>query len=137
MPVNKRKKQGVTKRCRLSWLTNNALVYESNAGGGGFRGISQWEQLYTGAQINSGDLTSYVTYGKKVGLVWEAGKPWIALTGIGTRAQINCGDLTPYLTYVKKVGLFSSLVWDAGKPWIALTGIGTGAQINCGDLTSY
>ncbi len=25
--------QGVTKRCRLSWLTNSALVYESQCGG--------------------------------------------------------------------------------------------------------
>jgi hypothetical protein len=108
----------------LDWPISPSL-YESKCGGWvGFRGLSQWEQLYTGAQINCGDLTSYVTYGKKVGLVWEAGKPWIALTGIGTGAQINCGDLTPYLTYVKKVGLFSSLVWEAGKPWIALTGIG-------------
>ncbi len=27
--------QGVTKRCRLSWLTNSALVYESQCGGRG------------------------------------------------------------------------------------------------------
>jgi hypothetical protein len=27
--------QGITKRCRLSWLTNSALVYEPNAGGWG------------------------------------------------------------------------------------------------------
>jgi hypothetical protein len=33
--------QGVTKRCRLSLLTNSALVYESNAGEGGSCGISQ------------------------------------------------------------------------------------------------
>ncbi len=30
--------------------------------GGGVRGLSQWVQLYTGAQIN-GDLTPYLTYG--------------------------------------------------------------------------
>jgi hypothetical protein len=30
--------QGVTKRCRLSWLTNSALVYERKCGGGG-RGV--------------------------------------------------------------------------------------------------
>ena len=35
-------KQGVTKRCRLPWLTNSALVYEPNAWGGrGLRGLSQ------------------------------------------------------------------------------------------------
>ncbi len=37
-------KQGVTKRCRLSWLTNSALVYELKCGrmrGWGLRGLSQ------------------------------------------------------------------------------------------------
>jgi hypothetical protein len=37
--------QGVTKRCRLSLLTNSALVYESQCGrmggGGELRGLSQ------------------------------------------------------------------------------------------------
>ncbi len=35
--------QGVKKRCRLSWLTNSALVYRMspNAGGGGVTGPSQ------------------------------------------------------------------------------------------------
>ncbi len=39
--------QGVTQRCRLSWVTNSALSYMSpNAGGGGeLRGLSQWVQL--------------------------------------------------------------------------------------------
>ncbi len=32
--------QGVTKRCRLSWLTNSALVYEPKCGGGGSCRIS-------------------------------------------------------------------------------------------------
>ncbi len=35
---------GVTKRCRLSLLTNSALVYESKCG---LRGLSQWAQLCT------------------------------------------------------------------------------------------
>jgi SLIT-ROBO Rho GTPase activating protein len=33
--------RGVTKRCRLSWLTNSALVYEPKCGGGELRGLSQ------------------------------------------------------------------------------------------------
>ena len=35
--------QGVTKRCRLSWLTNSVLVYEPNCGGGlhAMRGLGQ------------------------------------------------------------------------------------------------
>ncbi len=41
------KRQRVTKRCRLSLLTNSALSYTSpNARGlGGLRGLSQWVQL--------------------------------------------------------------------------------------------
>jgi hypothetical protein len=41
-------KQGVTKRFRLSWLTNSALVHESKCGGewGRLRGVSA-----LGAQI--------------------------------------------------------------------------------------
>jgi hypothetical protein len=34
-----------------------------NAGeDGGLRGLSQWGQLYTEAQLNFGDLTSYLPY---------------------------------------------------------------------------
>jgi hypothetical protein len=32
--------QGVTKRCRLSWLTNSALVYEPKCGGKGGEGVA-------------------------------------------------------------------------------------------------
>ncbi len=44
---------GVTKKCRLSWLTNTALLYEPKGGERGeLRALSLWVQLYTGAQIN-------------------------------------------------------------------------------------
>ncbi len=57
--------QGVKKRCRLSWMTNSALVYEPKCGGRGeLRGINELVQLYTGAQINFGDLPPYLTYGQ-------------------------------------------------------------------------
>ncbi len=57
--------QRVTKRCRLSWLTNIAPSYMSpNAGGGGkLRGLSQWVQLYAGAHLNFEDLAPFLTYG--------------------------------------------------------------------------
>ncbi len=56
--------------CGLSWLTNSALVYEPKCGGRGgggeggvaVAGLSQWVWLYTGAQINFGDLTPYLIY---------------------------------------------------------------------------
>ncbi len=60
--------QGVIKVNCISWLTNSALVWaqmrrEKGRGAEGFRGLSQWVQLlYQGAQINFGNLTSYLTY---------------------------------------------------------------------------
>ncbi len=49
--------QGVTKRCRLSWQKNSTR--ELKCGG---RGGVAGSQLYTGAEINFGDLTPYLTY---------------------------------------------------------------------------
>jgi hypothetical protein len=54
--------QGGYKEMFLSWLTNSnsALVYEPKCGGGReLRSVSQWVQVYTGAQINFEDLTPY------------------------------------------------------------------------------
>jgi hypothetical protein len=60
--------QGVTKRCRQSWLTNSALVYEPKFGGMGEGcGVSANEYSCANeAQINFGDLTPYLTYGCQV-----------------------------------------------------------------------
>jgi hypothetical protein len=59
-----RNKQGVTKRCRLSWLTTSPHVYEPKCGGRGE--YSQLVELRAhGAQMNFGDLTPYLTYGIK------------------------------------------------------------------------
>ncbi len=66
-----RKKQGVTKRCRLPWLPNRALVDEPKCGGGV---VARSQPMSTavhnthGSQINFGVLTPYLTYGRKVGL---------------------------------------------------------------------
>ncbi len=57
--------QGVTKRSRLSWLTNRTLVYEPICGGrgGGVAGSQPVNKVvHTGAQINFGDLPPYLTY---------------------------------------------------------------------------
>ncbi len=56
--------QGVKKRCRLSWLTNSALVYEPNCEGRGWGcGVSANEyNCAHGAQINFGELTPCLTY---------------------------------------------------------------------------
>jgi hypothetical protein len=52
-------KQGVTKRCRLSWLTNSLILFELKCGGwgGSVAGVSAREYSCAyGAQINYGDL---------------------------------------------------------------------------------
>ncbi len=55
--------QGVTKRRRLSWLANSALVYEPKCGRGeGGGGVGSQPMSAQGAQINFGDLTPYLTH---------------------------------------------------------------------------
>jgi hypothetical protein len=67
--------QGVTKRCRLFWLTNSTLVYEPNAGEGGDCGVSANEDSCAhGAQINFGDPTPYLTYERKPSSSFK--RPW-------------------------------------------------------------
>jgi hypothetical protein len=55
--------QGVTNRCRLSWLPNSALVCEPNAGRrvAGSRPMSTALHKH-GAKVHFGDLTPYLTY---------------------------------------------------------------------------
>jgi hypothetical protein len=57
--------EGVTKRSRLSWLTNSSLVYEPKTRGeGGGCGVSANEYSSAhGAQSILGDLTPYLIYG--------------------------------------------------------------------------
>jgi hypothetical protein len=50
--------QGVTKRCRLPWLTKSGLIYEPKCGVEEGCGVSAKEYSCAhGAQINFGDLT--------------------------------------------------------------------------------
>ncbi len=56
----------VTKRCRLSWLTNSALPYRARmrgegCGGGGSRSLPMSTAVHTEPKINFGDLTLYST----------------------------------------------------------------------------
>jgi hypothetical protein len=47
----------------LGWpVAPSYLSPNAGAGVGGLRGLSQWVKLYTGTQINFGDLTPYLTY---------------------------------------------------------------------------
>jgi hypothetical protein len=56
--------RGVTRRCRLCWLTNSALIYEPKGGEGvGCKVSANEHSCGRGAQINFGHLTPYLTYG--------------------------------------------------------------------------
>ncbi len=50
----------------LGWPKAPSYMSPNAGGVGELRGLSQREQLYTGAQINFGDLTSYLTFGIQV-----------------------------------------------------------------------
>ncbi len=54
--------QGVKKKCRLSWLTNSALVYEPKCRGGGCGVSDNNYSCAHGVQINFGDLAPFLTY---------------------------------------------------------------------------
>jgi hypothetical protein len=55
--------QGFTNRCGLLGWPIAPSYMSPNAGGGWeLRSLSQWVQVYTGAQMNFGDLIPYLTY---------------------------------------------------------------------------
>ncbi len=69
-------RRGLQRECRLSgWpIAFSYMSPNAEGGGGKWRGLSQWVQLYTGAQINFGDPTSYVTYGTEYTLAIQQGE---------------------------------------------------------------
>jgi hypothetical protein len=81
--------QGVTKRRRLSWLTNSALVYESKCGGeGGVAG----NQLCTWSTNNFWDLTPYLTYGLHEWNIEEENNGYVVFTStdeMGNRGVVG------------------------------------------------
>ncbi len=61
---------GVAKKYRhLGWPTAPSYMSPNAGGGRELRGLSLWVQLYTGAQINFGDLTPYLAYGVRYSFV--------------------------------------------------------------------
>ncbi len=79
----------------VSWLTNSALVHymRQMRGGPELQGLSQRVQLYSGAQINFGDLSPYLTYGNYSVLKKEGRLSWFTIllrggTFIGVRALL-------------------------------------------------
>ncbi len=94
----------ITKRRRLSWLTNSALAYEPKKMrgiGGGVAGshsqpMKTWKQLYTWIQINFGDLhvTPYLNYssahvrGRGWGSV-SRGDGKVRYGGVGVQYTVN------------------------------------------------
>ncbi len=85
--------QGVTRRCRLSWLISSVL--ESKCGEiGGLWGLSSVNEYCcalhitcNGAQINFGDLTPYLTYGCMPPLRQTA-KRYMAMKELGDQCRV-------------------------------------------------
>ncbi len=84
--------QGVTNRCRLSWLTNSAprIWAQMRVGGGGGCGVSANEYSSVhGAQISFGDLTPYLTYElQETAFVMERYGLKVQLLGVAIRLRV-------------------------------------------------
>ncbi len=101
------------KRITISWLTNSALVYEPKCGKGGGGGcgvtLSQWVQLYTGAQIKLWRFNSIFNLWKRhSGLLLSRSWAWppammAADVGPRPRSVLN--------TWREKGG------WDRSREW--------------------
>jgi hypothetical protein len=59
----------------LGWPIAPSYISPNALGGGELRGLSQWVQLYTGAQITFGDPTPYLTYGSCHRSAYLASRP--------------------------------------------------------------
>ncbi len=71
--------QGVTKRCRLSLLTNSALVIRAQMRGEG-------RSFGVSVQINFGDLPPYLTYVGEVSWELKRRRAWASFIISGSRA---------------------------------------------------
>jgi hypothetical protein len=94
--------QGVSKRCRLSWLTNSALVYEPKCGGerGGVAGSQPMSTVpeFIDPRFRENKPKALVfSHWKRA--FWACfHENWVY--NFGHSCEINCGHLTPYLTYM-------------------------------------
>jgi hypothetical protein len=85
--------QGVTERCRLSWITYSALVYLPKRGG-------------VGCGVDFGDLTPYLTYGSTKHLPFrqltQAKLTALFSLGVGAcSAHDNEGDIGVFFSIIK------------------------------------
>ncbi len=94
---NRATQEGVTKRCRLSWLTNSVLVYEPKCGGRG--GIAGSQPISTAVHRSPNKLWRSnsifnlwgITFRKKRLEYWPCPSPWRA----SSRPQWRCCSRLP------------------------------------------
>ncbi len=109
--------QGITKKCRLSLLTNSALVYKSKCGGDW--GVAGSQSMSTAvhitwhvAQINFGDLPSYFTYAchaERRNTEWERDRRGVAMmAAFGANASRQQRRGRPYFYLFYAISLVSS-----------------------------
>jgi hypothetical protein len=90
--------QGVTKRCRLSWLTNSALVYEPKCGGRG---------VVAGSQAMSIQLCIWSPYKLGRSNLYVVVNPWRRAAAMCVRKLIyrfSCADRFGSLLVLKSDG---------------------------------
>ncbi len=112
--------QGVTKRCRLSWLTNSALVYEPKCGGGGLLAL---------VSANEYSCAYHVTWiPNKLWRTTSIFKLWLVGTLWGTalinRAVLRCRKRAPnyhYLALCLCNSLVLSYLVSIAKFWCCIS----------------
>ncbi len=104
--------QGVTKRCRLSYLTNSTRVYEPKCGGWGLPGFRVSANEYScahKAQIHFGDLTPYLIFGfdawfRPIACRWET-----LLSAVLTLISYSVADKLTFKYYPRNRGTYEQI----------------------------
>ncbi len=105
--------QGVTKRCRLSFLTNSALVYEPKCRGRREGcGVSANEHSCVhGAQKNFGDRTPYLTYDCSVScLCYLASSKILVKCNLPFKSQKDMRDFYLKFYFCYQCRIFARLI---------------------------
>ncbi len=123
--------QGVTKRdvVYLGWPIAPSYVSPNAGGGGGvLRGLSQWVQLYTGAQRN---------------LIWRSNSIWFSVLALfksvtvsgGTQHSLSVVRKNPTVLHI--LAHVASILWKTVYIWAAPGDTGTCVWMRCEDFHAH
>ncbi len=114
--------QGVTKTCRLSWLTSSVLVYEPIMRGVGGKGgwVSGIEYSSANrAQINFGYLTPYLTYVCSHRFDFTTTKFYGSYVRAGSLADLACRPFFKYAIF-RGIALLVIITFVALQYWVTV-----------------